>query len=673
MIKQPNVILGNDELLVTMGRKGDILGFFYPRRDHAQHVEESVACIHTGEKLLWTNDNDWHCIQNYIEDTNIVSTKLYHDSGIRISILDLVHPDVPVLIRRFKIQSQKKISGKFFYYSNFDVGETSKKNSGFCDTDTHLLVQYWQNYHIGIYSLPEFTEWQIGKAMDTIWWTNAKFDMEDGKLQGNKEDIGNINNAAGWDLELEADGANEFVIFIGAASSRRLLYKRIQELSKLPLEYIFEKTREHWVMLLSRKQVLKMPELEGYDNLRQELFSAYNRALLMLYLLNDREYGSFVAAPEFDSNFEKCGGYGFCWNRDAAEIVLALKHSGYPEYCDTFFKWCIQTQLSDGSWFQRYWLNGDIAPSWGNFDYSTQIDETSSTLYAMDVYYRGLEGLKKAEFLEEVWVSILRAAEYLMKRTKSGIHERCMDLWETFYGIFTYTNASIYAGLMGASHLAEENGEAGMAKRWKKRAEFVKQATIDRFWLQEGYFAKGVINEKLDKTVDASILGTYVPFGMLSPKDPLERDMIQFMIENIQKKLSVPFNLNYGIRRYENDSYINGNPWVVTTLWLSEAMFTLALELSSEKSISAVNVGASSGNGEVSDETVKKLTSEGIKCLKWALAGATSTGLLPEQVEQSTGKPAWAIPLGWSGSLMLDNILLLDKICREKAGNHEES
>ena len=50
MIRQPNAILGNNELLVTMGRKGDLLGFFYPRRDHAQHVEESVACIHTEGK-----------------------------------------------------------------------------------------------------------------------------------------------------------------------------------------------------------------------------------------------------------------------------------------------------------------------------------------------------------------------------------------------------------------------------------------------------------------------------------------------------------------------------------------------------------------------------------------------------------------------------------------------
>lgn len=118
-----------------------------------------------------------------------------------------------------------------------------------------LLAQYWQDYYIGIYALPEFTEWQVGKAMDTIWWTNSKYDMEDGKLQRNKEDIGNINNAAGWDLELEADESNEFVIFIGAASSRSLLYKRMRELSKLPLEQIFEKTREYWVMWLSKKNM----------------------------------------------------------------------------------------------------------------------------------------------------------------------------------------------------------------------------------------------------------------------------------------------------------------------------------------------------------------------------------------------------------------------------------
>jgi oligosaccharide amylase len=260
-----------------------------------------------------------------------------------------------------------------------------------------------------------------------------------------------------------------------------------------------------------------------------------------------------------------------------------------------------------------------------------------------------------------------------MKKTKSGLHESCMDLWETYYGIFTYTNAAIYAGLMGASNLAEENEESGMAKRWKKRAEFIKKATIDRLWLQEGYFAKGIINEKLDKTVDSSILSAYIPFGMLSPKDPIERDMILFMIKNIMKKLSVPINKSYGIKRYENDSYIDGNPWIVTTLWLSGAMFALALDIPSEKAIFSPMYDIPYEKEKSNIENVEDLTNEGIKCLKWALAGATSTGLLPEQVDKSTGKPAWAIPLGWSGSLMLDNILLLDKICVRKAGKTEKS
>jgi GH15 family glucan-1,4-alpha-glucosidase len=76
-------------------------------------------------------------------------------------------------------------------------------------------------------------------------------------------------------------------------------------------------------------------------------------------------------------------------------------------------------------------------------------------------------------------------------------------------------------------------------------------------------------------------------------------------------------------------------------------------------------------NSQNYNENIKKLTEEGIKFLKWSLAGATSTGLLPEQVDKATGKAAWAIPLGWSASLMLNNIILLDKICKKNAVNAE--
>ena len=647
MIRQPNVIFGNSRLLVTMGKKGELFGFFYPRRDHAQHVEDSLACIHTNDKLLWINSHEWHSTQKYIEDSNIVSTELSHRSGIEISILDLVHPTVPILIRKFKIHSKKRLDGKFFYYSNLSVGEMQKKNSCFCDSDEKLLVQYWQDYYIGLKGIPDFEQWQVGKAMDTIWWTNAKYDMEDGKLQNNKEDIGKLNNALGWNLDIEKGGTTEITVIIGAAQKRTRLYKRMRELANQSMDNVFEKTRDNWIMWLAKKNMLDLSTFDEQHVFKQELTSAYNRSLLTLNLLNDPKYGSFVAAPEFDSDFEMCGGYGFCWNRDGVEVVLALLDAGYPEYCDRFFKWCKKTQLSDGSWFQRYWLDGNTAPSWGNFDYSTQIDETGATLHAMDIYYRTLRGLVKGDFLEDIWPLILRGAEYLMKRSKRGVHDLCIDLWETHYGRFSYTNASVYAGLVAAAHIAEEYDESGLADRWLKHAEFVKIKTKEKLWLSEGYFAKGIIDNKLDPTVDASILGIIVPFNMLSPDNPDERPMIYSMINMVEDTLKVGINSHHGIMRYENDNYIEGNPWVVTTLWLSKTMLSLARAIQGE---------------DGSEKQVQQLVDDAIEYIKWSLKGTTSTGLLPEQVDKFNGHPAWAIPLGWSCGLMLDNIRLLDEI-----------
>jgi len=649
LIKQPNVVLGNSQLLVTMGRKGEIFGFFHPRRDHAQHVEDSLACIHTGDRLLWQNSHEWHSTQTYIEDTNIVCTKLSHKSGIKISILDLVHPHVPVLIRRFTIHSNRHFRGKFFYYSNLNVGDMQKKNSCFCDSDERLLVQYWQDHHIGLKGIPDFKEWQVGKAMDTIWWTNAKYDMDDGELQNNKEDIGNLNTAAGWNLDIEKEGSVTITILIGAAPKRKRLYKRMRELSMQSLDDIFDKTRDNWGMWLSKKKVPNMSGLEGHSTLRQDLFNAYNRSLLILNLLSDPKHGSFVAAPEFDSNFEMCGGYGFCWNRDCTEVVISLLNAGYPEYGDKFFRWCRRTQLSDGSWFQRYWLDGNKAPSWGNFDYSTQIDETGATLHAMDAYYRTLEGFKKVDFLEDIWVCVLSGAEYLMKRSANGLHDPCMGLWETYYGIFSHTNASVYGGLVAAAHIAEEYDEPGLARRWLEHAEFVKMKTKEKLWLGEGYFAKGIIDNKLDPTLDAATLGTFVPFNMLSPYDHNERAMICSIIDKIEKNLRIAVNGHYGIKRYENDRYIGGNPWIVTTLWLSKAMLTLASALADE-------------DDQESQHKQQQLIDSAVEYIRWALKGTTGPGLLPEQVDRFTGRPAWAIPLGWSCALMLDNIMLLDEI-----------
>ncbi|SFM57630.1 glycoside hydrolase family 15 protein [Methanolobus profundi] len=645
MIRQPNSILGNERLLVTMGKKGEIFGYYYPGKDFAQHVEESQACIHDGKGLIWSNAREWVADQKYIDNTNIVSTELTHPSGLKMEILDFVHPTLPVLVRKYKLSSTHSFHGKFFYFSNLQVGEMKKKNSGFCDYDSGLLAQYWKNYYVGITSTPLFEEWQVGKSMDTIWWTNAKFDMEDGELQRNNEDIGNLNCAVGWKLDLEPSKPVEITVFIGAASRRPALYRRMREVLKEPVERIYNDTQEKWIKWLSKKKLLELPDYLGFQEFRLELMKAFNRSILALSILNDPGKGSFLAAPEFDHEFEMSGGYGYCWHRDSAEIVTSLMEAGYPDYCSRFFKWCKGTQLQDGSWFQRYWLDGNTAPSWGNFSYSTQIDETGSTIFAMNSYYQTLDQPVKAEFLDNMWATVLCAAEYLMRRTSSGIHETCLCLWETHSGIFTYTNAAIYAGLIGAANMAIDYNEKGLADRWTERAEFIKRTTIEKFWLDEGYFARGMKDGAYDNAIDASIIGVFVPFNMLSPTDKKEREMIKSIIRNIEKYLRVPVNGHFGIKRYVDDTYIDGNPWVVTTLWLSKALLELALT-----------------SDDTDREELSALTHDALKYIQWSLKGATGAGMLPEQVNKYTGRPAWAIPLSWSCALMLDNIMLLDDL-----------
>jgi GH15 family glucan-1,4-alpha-glucosidase len=66
------------------------------------------------------------------------------------------------------------------------------------------------------------------------------------------------------------------------------------------------------------------------------------------------------------------------------------------------------------------------------------------------------------------------------------------------------------------------------------------------------------------------------------------------------------------------------------------------------------------------EKDISKLLQSSLNYIKWALKGTTSTGMLPEQVDKHKGHPAWAIPLGWSCALMIDNILLLETFSEEK-------
>src|SRR5690606_4526920 len=118
-----------------------------------------------------------------------------------------------------------------------------------------------------------------------------------------------------------------------------------------------------------------------------------------------------------------------------------------------------------------------------------------------------------------------------------------------------------------------------------------------------------------DPIVDISLLGLSVPFAAIDAKSERMRGTAQV----IEQRLTSP--IVNGIKRYEDDSYAGGNPWILTTLWLAHYKFTI-------------------GN-----------TNEAKSLLDWAIAHRTETGLLPEQVHKDNGSPAWVVPLTWSHAM----------------------
>jgi GH15 family glucan-1,4-alpha-glucosidase len=139
--------------------------------------------------------------------------------------------------------------------------------------------------------------------------------------------------------------------------------------------------------------------------------------------------------------------------------------------------------------------------------------------------------------------------------------------------------------------------------------------------------AKGYISYHLqyDATADISLLGISVPFSVV----PASNERMARTADTIERLLTVP-DVG-GIKRYEDDTYAGGNPWILTTLWLAQYR-------------------AASGQYE-----------EAKRLLRWALDHRTNAGLLPEQVDKHTGTTAWVVPLTWSHAMFVLTVSMLSE------------
>ncbi len=648
----PTAVVGNDRTLITLGASAEIMGWFYPAKDHAQQIHQCLPCVYIGPphegRLSWTWEPEWERRQEYVGATNICRTLLRsRAAGLEIEFLDVVPTEGATLVRQITVQnlSGSPQSVGLFHYGDWNLGGQRTGNALRFDNAAHSLVQSHRDAALALGG-DALQTWQCGKV-GRNWHSNALNDLDDGALTCQDLEIGDVCWAFGFSTHLQPhETLQRTALFALGSGQTDALHALQSAASRTGKEHGEERKQADAAWLAPGLSALEQalvptPRADASGALSSELTTAYTRALLGLPLLCGPE-GVALAAPEFDFEFESCGGYGYFWPRDGGEYVSGLLDAGYPQFADRLFDWCAKHQDPSGLWHQRYFLNGEPGPNWCLPPDMLQIDQVGAVLWA----YGKWRGGSPEEALPEHRAMVKNAADYLRSRlTDKGVHGNAFDTWETFIGSFTYSNAALHAAFRTAALLFPGEGYDGDARR-------VKEGVLTQF-VHDGALTRG-FNEwgEPDRTIDSSSLGAIEPFGLLDLNDTHDLQLAQTTLRVMRERLETDWEGGQAIRRFEGDAYVGGVPACVNTLWMARCCCAVADRLE--------QIGQP---GEAA-----ALTEQARVYLSTVLRRATPTGLLPELMQGPDGQRYWAAPHGWAMASFVSGTLMLARRLAKHGG-----
>ncbi|MCK6477152.1 MAG: hypothetical protein L6Q35_10010 [Phycisphaerales bacterium] len=311
-------------------------------------------------------------------------------------------------------------------------------------------------------------------------------------------------------------------------------------------------TNGHWSQWLDAGVTVDTPD-DTYDRL-------VRRGLLATALHLDGVNGGVIAG------FHN-GAYPFVWPRDAVYAAVTLARTGHLDEARAVYDWMKNTTYRDfepwgrkGFWKQKYSTDGYVI--WG----APQIDETA--VFPWGVWYQYMATADSAMVLS--YVDQVRDSVESMTRDSSDSRLRFEEafnlvysnnVWEDSYDTFIYSNANVARGLADAAKIF---GILGLASEASNAA--AKSALI-----------KSGLDARLDwngENTDVSQLGIVYPFEVYAANDARAARVV----DRINGVATDAFGNNHPlvnftgehmntINRYWSDTYWNGGPWFLSTLW----------------------------------------------------------------------------------------------------------
>ena len=632
-------IIGNKNMLATFTSKGEIQRIYFPNKENRQYIN----FFHTGVKvnnsdLIYLHDDINNVYRQYYDtDTNILNTEVTNTYfNLTIVQTDCILIKENVLLKRYVFLNESKIDLDLEFYIHSELLSNENNYVG-CKIIDYGMMQYAHDFNVSTFAK--------GYNINRHQINGSKENIKRGEIY-DKDYIGmskesSISYKIGT-IKPSDKKVLEICVLIDENKNVSEMEDEIDRVRRIDFNKEYSNTKSYWRKYVKNHNGLNLKEAQNeYD---EKIFDIYKRSILLFPLLANHETGGIIAGAEIDEYFTKCGRYAYCWPRDAVFITKAMDILKMQKETEKFYKnFCQKTQSKNGMWEQRFYTDGKLAPSWGY-----QIDETASVVYGVYEHYKISKSEKAIEFLKKYtkdWLDLEDiekdiVKEEIEKERKNGEHKYHIsyDLWEMCEGIHLYSLSSIYSAfesmkqmynILGKNISGFDNNRLKEEKISKNEKELeYLQLEIKKFIDKNMYdeTSNSYLRNTEDKKMDISMLGMVVPFNMFSAKDK----KVKNTIEKINLSLRT---YTGGYQRFENDNYMNGNPWPIANLWMT--LYYLEI-----------------GEKEKAKET-----------FDFVIKTSGRHEFLGEQVDNNTLKPNWVIGLGWSHAMF---VIVLEALMNNK-------
>lgn len=628
------VTLGNGSVLIGLDKYGLVKDLYFHYAGFENHVSEYLVHkigVFLDEQFSWLDDGSWQ-IKCDFEKNTMASNIFVENSrfGISLKFNDIVYNEKNIFIRKITIKNlfDRPRKVRVFFNQQFNIGQTLRGDTAYYDPIDQVVIHYegrrvfLANAKVG---RKGFTDYSTG--LFGLEGKEGTFkDAEDGKLEGNPIEHGQVDSVIGVDIDVQAKKDRTFYYWITIGKS----IEKVKKLNKYILqrgpEEIITSTKNYWNAWIFNQNF-------SFYGLGDQIIDLFNKSLVVIRT-HVNNNGSILASG--DSSMFQFGRdtYSYVWPRDAAFASIALAKAGDFNASRRFFEFCNDVITENGYFMHKYRPDKALGSSWhpwvrdGKPELPIQEDGTALVIYALWTYF---ELSKDLEFIENIYNSLIKnAAEFMVsyRDEKTGLPKPSYDLWEAKYGISTFTTATVFGALTVAGKFAKRLGKDKSANKYFQTAKEIKEAIIKYLYNDKtGSFYK-LINTKngeilVDETIDmSSVYGIY-KFNVLSIDDPRLKKAMRNVLERLELTTEIG-----GVARFEGDQYLHsggdipGNPWFITTQWLTQYYIDL---MKNQSDIA---------------EIVKRFT--------WVVERASPSGILSEQLNAYSGKQLSAAPLIWS-------------------------